>query len=107
MNLERLLANTISRVEGIFHDVEYTDGETLAVEMVRASISRDVQYIGEMMQSVELRTEITLIKSEVPAPRRGDFITESDGHRWEVESRIADDAGFVTVSVKPLIVSRK
>lgn len=107
MNFERLLANTISRVEGVFYDVEYTDGDTLAVKSVRASISRDVQYIGEMMQSVELRTEITFIKSEVPAPRRGDFITEADGTRWEVESRIGDDAGFVTVSVKPLIVGRK
>lgn len=104
MNFERLLAKTISRVEGIFHNVEYTDGESLAVTTVRASIARDVQYIGEMLQSVELRTEITFIKSEVPAPRRGDFITEADGTRWEIESRIGDDAGFVQVSVKPKIV---
>lgn len=97
MGLEQLITKTISKVNGIFVDAQYSDGQT--TETVRASIEHDVEFIGEYMQSMDKRTEITLLASQVPQPRRNDVITWPDGTAWTVEGPVDDDGEFITVSV--------
>lgn len=98
MNLRQLAASSVMN-SSLAVDVTYDDGTS--TETVRAIIKRDVEYIGDQFQSLGKHTEVSLLKSQVGTPKKGDTITEDDGTTWSVTGRLKDDGAIVKVSVSP------
>ncbi len=94
--LDSLTVDAVFAAFGV--DATYTPIATGIAIDVRVIIDRDVDQFGYDSTVTDSRTEIELLVSEVPAPRKGDIINTGDS--FTVGAEISNDGMIVKVIVR-------